>query len=64
MLKKDRRQLERELVAFGFTTKVTSKGHLLVLNDGRVISCFAGTPSDRRSWRNSIAPLRRAGFNL
>lgn len=64
MLKKDRRQLERKLFSAGFTTRVTSKGHLLVLQGSAVITCFGGSPSDHRSWMNSLAPLRRAGFTL
>lgn len=46
----------------GFTTRRTRRGHLLVSRHGQFITCFAGTPSDYRSWRNSMAPLKRAGF--
>lgn len=58
---KTHRKLVKKLHNSGFTTKRTTKQHLLVLHDGRVVTCFAGTPSDR-DWRNSMAPLRRLGF--
>lgn len=47
----------------GFTTRRTRRGHLLVSREGQFITCFAGTPSDHRSWRNAMAPLKRAGFS-
>ena len=55
---KEQRRLVTKLHDAGYVTRRTSKQHLLVLRDGQVISCFAGTPSDYRSWRNSLAPLR------
>lgn len=58
------RQLQKKLHARGFTTRVTSKGHLMVYLGSEIVTCFAGTPSDHRSWKNSLAPLRRIGFNL
>ena len=61
-MKKDQRVLVARLHDAGFATKTTTKQHLLVLRDGRVVACFAGTPSDKRSWQNSLAPLRRLGF--
>lgn len=64
MSKKDRRRLEKKLVEAGFTVRLTSRGHLLVKRGSTVITCFAGTPSDPRSWNNSLAPLRRIGFSL
>ncbi|KJF19397.1 hypothetical protein [Rhodococcus sp. AD45] len=63
-MKKNHRELMKGLHKAGFMTKYTTKRHLLVLLDGQVITCFAGTPSDHRSWRNSMAPLRRLGFAL
>lgn len=56
------RKLVRDLQVSGYQVKRTSKGHLLVLRNGRVVTGFAGTPSDRRSWNNSLAPLKRDGF--
>lgn len=61
-MRKEQRRLVTKLHAAGFDTRRTSKNHLLVLCDGQVVTCFAGTPSDYRSWRNSLAPLRRLGF--
>lgn len=34
----------------------------MVTRDGELIATFAGTASDWRSIRNSLAPLKRAGF--
>lgn len=62
MMLKDKRVLVKRLQAAGFQTRTTSKQHLLVLRQCQVITCFAGTPSDHRSWKNSMAPLRRLGF--
>lgn len=59
-----RRTLEKKLVKAGFSIRTTSRGHLLVKKGKQVITCFSGTPSDSRSWRNSLAPLRRVGFTL
>ena len=56
------RKLVRDLQASGYQVRWTSKQHLLVLRDWNVLTSFAGTPSDWRSWRNSIAPLKRDGF--
>jgi len=61
-MQKDKRVLVKRLQAAGFETRMTTKQHVLVLLQGQVITCFAGTPSDRRSWKNSMAPLRRLGF--
>lgn len=64
MSKKNLLQLEKKLIEAGFTVRLTSRGHLLVKRGNKVITCFAGTPSDPRSWKNSLAPLRRIGFIL
>jgi hypothetical protein len=63
-MQKDKRVLVKRLQAAGFETRTTTKQHLLVLLQGQVITCFAGTPSDHRSWKNSMAPLRRLGFTV
>ncbi|WP_157127675.1 MULTISPECIES: hypothetical protein [unclassified Rhodococcus (in: high G+C Gram-positive bacteria)] len=55
---KEQRRLVAKLHDAGYVTRRTSRQHLLVLHDGQIITCFAGTPSDFRSWRNSLAPLR------
>lgn len=61
-MKKDLKALVKALEADGYSTRITSKGHVQVSRAGRVITVFAGTPSDRRSWANSMAPLKRDGF--
>lgn len=60
---KDIRKLCKELRAQGFEVRTTRRGHLLVRRDGVVVAGIAGTPSDHRSVKNSIAQLRRAGFS-
>lgn len=59
---KDLRKIAQALEDQGFEVVTTTKGHLKVLRDGRVVAVFAGTPSDRRSLRNSLARAKRAGF--
>lgn len=59
---KDLRKIVKALEAQGFEVTVTRRGHVIVTRDGEVISTFSGTASDWRSIRNSLAPLRRAGF--
>lgn len=64
MDRKQFRDLFRALDAQGFTYRRTGTGHWQVRNpDGRVVTVMASTPSDHRSMRNSLADLRRAGFN-
>ena len=47
----------------GFEVDWTPKnGHPTVYREGRKVTTFAGTPSDSRSFANSLAPLKRAGF--
>lgn len=59
---KDLRKIVRALKAQGFEVAVTGKGHLVVTREGALVATFSGTASDWRSIRNSLAPLRRAGF--
>lgn len=59
---KELRKIQKELEAQGFTTQVTKKGHLRVFKNGEWVATFAGTPSDVRSLRNSLADVKRAGF--
>lgn len=59
---KDLRKIIKALEAQGFETEMTKKGHIVVTRDGELIATFSGTPSDFRSIRNSLAPLKRAGF--
>lgn len=59
---KDLRKVVKALEDQGFETAMTSKGHVIVLLDGRRVATFSGTPSDGRSWKNALADARRAGF--
>ncbi|WP_183096899.1 hypothetical protein [Streptomyces sp. TLI_171] len=40
----------------------SKSGHQIVRRNGQRIATLAGTPSDRRTWLNTIAVLRKAGF--
>jgi hypothetical protein len=47
----------------GFQVRQTARGHWQVFDPaGRRVTTLAGSPSDRRSWLNGLAALRRAGF--
>ena len=60
---KDLRKLLKALEDAGYEPVETKKGHWIILDrDGRRVTTFAGTPSDHRSWLNSLAPLKRRGF--
>jgi predicted RNA binding protein YcfA (HicA-like mRNA interferase family) len=60
---KELRSLIRALEDQGFTVQRTRRGHWLVRDaKGQAVATMAGTPSDHRSWRNSLARLKRAGL--
>ena len=59
---KELKAIKRELERQGFNTWVTKDQHLAVYKDGQWVTSFAGTPSDFRSWKNSMSKCRRAGF--
>jgi len=61
-MEKDLRDIVKGLEAQGFEVRTTSKQHLVVTRDGELIATFSGTASDWRSIRNTLAPLKRAGF--
>lgn len=61
-MNKEMREVVKALRDQGFEVRVTSRQHVQVLKDGKVVGIFAGTASDHRSFRNSLAYLRRAGF--
>jgi len=62
-MSKDLRKVVKALEAQGFTVEQSRNGHYKVRNAEGVLVCtIAGTPSDGRSWKNSLAALRRAGF--
>lgn len=46
-----------------FTVEETKSGHFTVRDaDGRRVTTFSGTPSDPRSTKNALSPLKRAGY--
>ncbi len=59
---KDLRKVLKELERQGFTVTTLKSGHIEVRKDGQRVTTFAGTASDHRSMRNSIAYAKRAGF--
>lgn len=60
---KDLKKIVEALIAQGFDVDETRRGHVRVYLDGIWVTTFAGTPSDYRSWRNSLAAAKRAGFH-
>ena len=60
---KDLRKIAKALREQGFDVEISKRGHMLVSKDGHVVAVFAGTPSDWRSMKNSIADAKRAGFD-
>lgn len=62
-MNKDLRKLIRALEEAGYQPVETKKGHIMILDqDGRRVTTFSGTASDKRSWLNALAPLKRRGF--
>lgn len=61
-MKKDLKKIAEALREQGFETILTKRGHLQVFRNGRYVATFAGTASDWRSLKNSLADARRAGF--
>ncbi|WP_353809177.1 hypothetical protein [Agromyces sp. SYSU T00194] len=59
---KDLKKIIKALQKQGFEIEVTSKQHVMVYRDGRLVVTFSGTASDWRSVKNGIAKARRAGF--
>lgn len=60
---KDLKRLLKEVEAQGFTVKFSKRGYPMVYKaNGDFVAKLAQTPSDRRSWRNGIAALRRGGL--
>jgi hypothetical protein len=54
----------KALEAQGFVVKLAKNGHPMVYLGGRLIATLPSTPSDSRSLPNSLAPLKRAGFQV
>jgi len=62
-MNKDMKKLIKKLADQGFTVTATRNGHYLVRDaSGAAITSIAGTASDHRSIKNSLSPLKRAGF--
>ena len=59
---KDTKRILEAAVDQGFEVRYPKNGHPTVYRDGRKVTSFAGTASDKRSFANSLAPLKRAGF--
>ncbi len=59
---KDTRTVLAALEEAGFVIRRAKSGHPMVYKDGVLIATFSGTASDRRAFLNSLAPLKRAGF--
>jgi len=64
-MNKDMKRLIRKVEDQGGSVRITTKGHVQFKNpEGEIVAVGAGTPSDPRSWKNLIASLRRAGFDV
>jgi phosphoribosylcarboxyaminoimidazole (NCAIR) mutase len=59
---KDTKELLKEAEKQGFTVIIKKKGHPVIYLDGVRITTFSGSTSDWRAFRNSLAHLKRAGF--
>ena len=62
-MNKELKKIQAALEAQGFSTRVSRKQHLIVTKNGELVTTFSGTPSDARSWKNSLARAKRAGFD-
>jgi len=62
-MNKDIRRLLRALEDDGYTWRLSSNGHPIVYAPtGERVTTLPGTPSDHRSMKNALAPLKRRGF--
>lgn len=59
---KDMKKLIKALESQGFEIRITTKGHVTVGIDGKLVATLAGTGSDWRGGRNALSRLKRAGF--
>jgi hypothetical protein len=59
---KELKEIVKALVDQDFQVKTSRRGHVIVRKDGTFVTVFAGTPSDQRSRRNSLAACKRHGF--
>lgn len=58
----DLKRVLKALEKAGYEVSRTNRGHWEVRWSGVRVTTFSGTPSDRRAWLNSLAPLKRRGF--
>lgn len=63
-MRKDLKKVLKALHDQGFESRRTTKGHYQVYKDGEYVGTLAGTPSDHRSWDNSLRKAKRMGFKL
>jgi len=60
---RDTREVLKALEKAGFEIGATSAGHPIVRKDGKVITTFSKTASDRRAFKNALAQIKRqTGF--
>ncbi len=60
---RDTRTVLKVLEKAGFEIGATSAGHPTVRKDGRLITTFSKTASDRRAFKNALSDLKReTGF--
>lgn len=59
---KDVRDLLKDLKRQGFEVRINRKGYPKIYKDGRYITRLAQTPGDRRSLKNGMAYLKKAGY--
>jgi hypothetical protein len=59
------RKLVKRIEAAGLTVVLSKNGHWKVFQGGMLVGTLAGSASDHRSIRNSLADIRRAtGISL
>jgi hypothetical protein len=64
-MRKETAALVKELTRRGLDVSKSGSGHWVVRGaDGRRITTFAATPSDRRALLNARAYLRKAGIAI
>lgn len=60
---KDLTKILKAITKAGYTVVINQRGHPeIYTQDGEKVTTFSGTPSDRRSLLNALAPLKRRGF--
>ncbi|WNA13635.1 HicA-like toxin [Mycobacterium phage Phayeta] len=63
-ISKETQDLIRLAEQAGATVEKSKNGHFKVYVEGRMVSVIAGTASDWRSIKNTLAALRRAGLDI